>query len=395
MTPTALSTLRIPGIRRRIPGLVSAIMPAYNVRPYIADAVESVLSQADAAVELLVIDDGSTDGTAEYLADYAARDSRLQLRTADHGGPNAARNLAIPRARGEYLTFLDGDDLLLPGAYARARAALERSGSDFAVAPYERIVNGVPDPGPAWIRDAHRTARIGVHVEDYPSVLVNAVQWTKVYRRSFWDRSVQRFPTAGFYQDQVVSARAYGASTSIDVLDTVAVGWRSRDDRSSMTQQQATVGNMQDRFRTATESLEILGRTKGADVRNARLVQYLSYDIANTAGYVPGASDEFWNGLVQRLRAFSELVPNRKLWNEVPAQHKVLYELIRRDARAEAEGFIAQKGRTASLFSGDIRENGVFIRLPYWQDERVDLPEWVFRANPRQAKKLRKDATGA
>lgn len=92
--------------------LVSVVIPAYNCEKLIASALDSVLSETYAPFEVIVVDDGSTDGTVRILESYG---DRIRLFRKTNGGPAAARNLAVSKARGEYLAFLDGDDLWLPG----------------------------------------------------------------------------------------------------------------------------------------------------------------------------------------------------------------------------------------------------------------------------------------
>lgn len=94
------------------PGLVSVMMPAFNAEPYIAEAIESLLQQRYAAWELIVVNDGSTDHTAEIVAQFA--DERIRLFHQPNQGEAAARNKALDQAEGEYLAFLDADDAYLP-----------------------------------------------------------------------------------------------------------------------------------------------------------------------------------------------------------------------------------------------------------------------------------------
>lgn len=100
------------------PGLVSVVMPFLAARPYIAEAIESVRAQTYQGWELLLVDDGSTDGTAEIAIGYAEREpDRIRLLAHPDGrshGASAARNLALGRARGEFVAFLDADDVWLP-----------------------------------------------------------------------------------------------------------------------------------------------------------------------------------------------------------------------------------------------------------------------------------------
>ena len=94
--------------------LVSVIMPAYNAEKYIGESIESVLYQTYPYWELLVIDDGSTDSTKEVVRQFLDLDSRIKYYYQDNGKQGKARNLGIEKSKGEYLAFLDSDDLWFP-----------------------------------------------------------------------------------------------------------------------------------------------------------------------------------------------------------------------------------------------------------------------------------------
>lgn len=101
-------------------GLVSIIMPTYNRKHSIGDAIDSCLVQSYQDIEIIVCDDHSTDGTKDYIAKRMKEDSRIRYCTTPEGkkGANAARNAAIKIARGEFLTFLDSDDYLTADSIA-------------------------------------------------------------------------------------------------------------------------------------------------------------------------------------------------------------------------------------------------------------------------------------
>ena len=93
------------------PGLISCVIPVFNGERFLGEALESVLAQTYQPVEIIVVDDGSTDGTAEVAAHYHKQISFLRQ---SNQGPATARNLGLSVARGEYIAFLDGDDLWHP-----------------------------------------------------------------------------------------------------------------------------------------------------------------------------------------------------------------------------------------------------------------------------------------
>lgn len=89
---------------------ITVITPAYSVGRYIGEAMDSALTQTLLDFEYLVVDDGSTDNTADVVGQRAGADSRVRLIRTDHAGACHARNVAIMQASGEYIAFLDGDD---------------------------------------------------------------------------------------------------------------------------------------------------------------------------------------------------------------------------------------------------------------------------------------------
>ena len=100
---------------------VSIIMPVYNSEKYLKSCVDSILSQDFDSYELLLIDDGSTDGSPEICDDVARRDARVRVFHKENGGICEARNYGLQRAQGEYIAFSDHDDIVLPGFLLRRR----------------------------------------------------------------------------------------------------------------------------------------------------------------------------------------------------------------------------------------------------------------------------------
>jgi len=111
---------------------ITVITPAYNVGRFIGEAMDSVLAQSFGDFEYLVVDDGSTDDTAEVIGQRAAADSRVRLLRSNHAGACHARNVAVAEASGEYVAFLDGDDRWHPRFLQEQLSLLESAGPDVA-----------------------------------------------------------------------------------------------------------------------------------------------------------------------------------------------------------------------------------------------------------------------
>ncbi|WP_082850299.1 glycosyltransferase family 2 protein [Halioglobus sp. HI00S01] len=110
--------------------IFSVIVPAYNVEEYVAETIRSVLCQSESSVEVIVIDDGSTDSTLSVISDLASTDSRLRVFTGENRGLSSTRNQGILLATGRYVLFLDGDDKLKQNALEVCLCSHTESGLD-------------------------------------------------------------------------------------------------------------------------------------------------------------------------------------------------------------------------------------------------------------------------
>lgn len=90
--------------------LISVIVPCYNVMEYLPKCVESILSQTYKNLEIILVDDGSTDSSGKICDGYAAKDNRIKVIHKKNGGLSDARNVALDVMKGEYVTFIDSDD---------------------------------------------------------------------------------------------------------------------------------------------------------------------------------------------------------------------------------------------------------------------------------------------
>jgi len=129
----------VPGMPSRTP-LISVIMPCYNAAPFLRQAVESALTQTHANVELLLVDDGSTDASPQVAAELESLHSgRITLLRSDREGPYPARNRGLGRARGEFVAFLDADDYWSDDFLEKLLAALDQSGAALAYCGWQNV----------------------------------------------------------------------------------------------------------------------------------------------------------------------------------------------------------------------------------------------------------------
>ncbi|GAA2130645.1 hypothetical protein GCM10009760_03400 [Kitasatospora kazusensis] len=210
----------------------SVIVPVYQVQDYLAECLDSVLSQSCADFELIAVDDRSPDGCGALLDEYATRDDRLRvLHLPANVGLGRARNAGLAAATGDYVIFLDSDDTLTPGLLA---AVEDRLGTcqdpDILVYDYAR---SYADGRAVRSNSAPIFARPGADVFDLdqrPDLLdLLMVVWNKAYRRGYIEEQGLTFP-AGYYEDTPWTFPALLAAHRITMLDLVGVHYRQREE---------------------------------------------------------------------------------------------------------------------------------------------------------------------
>ncbi|MFJ4032542.1 bifunctional glycosyltransferase/CDP-glycerol:glycerophosphate glycerophosphotransferase [Streptomyces griseoluteus] len=208
----------------------SVIVPAYQVQAYLAECLDSVLSQSYADFELIAVDDRSPDGCGAIIDEYAARDPRVKaLHLAENAGLGPARNAGVDEASGDYLLFLDGDDTLTPHTLRALADRLAATGEpdvlvfDYARTHWDgtivrnRLADRLTEDGPAPFTLAGRPGLLRVLM----------VAWNKAYRRDFVTREGFRFPP-GYYEDTPWTFPVLMTAGSIATLDRVCVHYRQR-----------------------------------------------------------------------------------------------------------------------------------------------------------------------
>lgn len=113
--------------------MISVIMPVYNVENYIEKCLDSVCNQSFKDLEIICVNDGSTDNSLKLLEDYAKRDSRIKIITQENGGIGHARNTGLKNATGEYVLFVDSDDFLCENSLDELYYNINSNNSDLVI----------------------------------------------------------------------------------------------------------------------------------------------------------------------------------------------------------------------------------------------------------------------
>ena len=320
--------------------LVSIVVPAYGVEAYLPQCLDSLLAQTWQHWEAIVVDDGSPDRSGEIAEAYASRDARFRVVHVANGGLGSARNVGVSHARGEFLAFLDSDDVLPASSLAVLTGSLTESGSDFvtgSIVRWER--EGLHEP--PWMKRLHSPGR-SLRIAERPEILGDVFAWNKVFRRSFYDDAGLRWPEGVRYEDQPTTTRAFMTGT-FDVLPAIVYQWRIRDDGSSITQQRSSLSDLSDRWTTKRLSYAEVCSSSDAAVAEVFLDRVLAGDLWRYFLEIPHASEEWWELLRDGVREFWG-EPRSLTGSGLPPVHRLCGWLVEQERRADAAALMGWAG---------------------------------------------------
>lgn len=194
---------------------ISVIVPAFNAGEFLEECLRSIAGQSFSDIEVIVVDDGSSDSTLSIAQSMARGDSRFQVLSVPNGGVSRARNLGVDRANGEFITFVDADDALHPDALRLMLKALRTSGADVCIAGFRKFRKEIPKPS----RDSGKV-RVFSYEEAmgkalYQELLLNS-PWGAMIRRSILGD--KRFREGVRYEDLDAFYRFYEGAGKIAYL---------------------------------------------------------------------------------------------------------------------------------------------------------------------------------
>lgn len=202
--------------------LISVIMPVYNVERYLSQSIESVLNQDYRNLELILIDDGSPDGSGAICDVYAAKDSRVRVIHQENGGAAAAKNAGLKIAAGTYLSFVDSDDYLEPNVYGYMVRTLQEHEADAVQFSFRDVYTNREEPQlltPCVMNGSEYLARFA---KDWTCPLL----WNKLYKRCLFEGVF--FEEGHKIDDEYFTYRGFLNPSRVVYDDVIIYNYRKR-----------------------------------------------------------------------------------------------------------------------------------------------------------------------
>jgi glycosyltransferase involved in cell wall biosynthesis len=167
--------------------LVSIVVPVYNVEKYLPKCLDSLVSQTYTHTEIVVVNDGSTDGSRQILQAFAGKDRRIKIVDKPNGGLPSARNAGVAVAAGEYIWHVDSDDYTEPDSLEKMVAVALRDNSDIVVAGYKRILNPEKPEEYSYVGPRFDHTISGAEaLRLMLCMVIGGDVWAKLYKRSLY-----------------------------------------------------------------------------------------------------------------------------------------------------------------------------------------------------------------
>lgn len=224
--------------------LISIIVPVYNVLPYLREALDSVLNQTYRHLEIIIIDDGSRDGSGSVCDEYLSN-PQVQVIHQENRGLSGARNTGLNHAKGDYITFLDPDDAFHPEMIEQLFKALSRQSADLAVCGYATYETedllGEGEKTESFHFEAKAAYISRDAINDLAEGNFPVIVWNKLYPKHIWE--TLRFPEGRFYEDIWIMPGILSHCDRIAIVPDALVYHRKR--ASSITST-FSIHNLQD-----------------------------------------------------------------------------------------------------------------------------------------------------
>ena len=316
--------------------LVSIVIPVYNVQRYIGMTIDSILAQDHENFELILVDDGSQDESPEICDEYAARDERIKVIHKQNAGVSIARNTGIAQATGDYLFFVDGDDLLYPDSLSVLVERAEATGADVVSGNVQRT-KGTRSWQSWHHKQSHVADRSNVSLPELPELLYDTVVWNKLYKLDFWRKQGFAFPEGVIFEDMFLAYQAYDKANHIEVVSQPIYQWRVREEESSATQQKGSLKNVVDRelaLAQLWDAIKTSGSREMIEVFLRKLAEGdLWFNVSGIAEDVP----EFNEALCRLVRTYWKLVPEH-IRADISAERRTIYNALARGKALEVPG---------------------------------------------------------
>ncbi|MEV6265142.1 glycosyltransferase [Streptomyces sp. NPDC051784] len=350
---------------------VTVVIPAYNAATTIGKALQSAVNQTYEMVEIVIVDDASTDGTLDIVKGFAGHNGRVRVlrRPTNSGGVGAPRNMGIAQAAGQYVMFLDADDELPPRACELLVAGALETGSDITAGKAVRV-NRATNETEGWAPEVYALRRTVPGLAEFPLMLADPIAAAKLYRVDFLRGNGVWFPEGVFYEDTYFSTVAGCLADGITVITDPVYRWMWEPDGGSITGRTGELRSITDRVAVhrATDAFLLERGLWSLKVRKDS--KFLAHDLRLYMRALSEGDPEFQQGFAEIASNYLFTLSEEAFELCDPVDRVRAYLLMYQETEAALTTLdYAQRRSTLSSFL--VEEEG----RVYWSGDHLHLPD--------------------
>lgn len=323
--------------------LVSVVISVYNTEKYLEECLDSVLNQILKEIEVICIDDKSTDNSLNILEKYAKKDPRIKvLKNEKNTGQAVARNIALKEVKGEYTTFVDSDDKIELDAYEKVYNFSKENKQDMIIFNAIRF-----DENKEWPSELHEKSIIGetiteTNIIEHNEFIYDTGIWNKLIKTSFLKENNIEFVDK-LYEDLLFSMELFIATDSVGVYPDVNYYWRKRrNTNKSTTQSRTDIKNIEDRIFISKEIIKLFNSNKKYNCLMIPLYKkLLKFDFRLYIDQIENGNEEYKNIIISEIKPIIESFP-KEIFDDLDEIDKIKYNLLT-DEKIDSLCFITEK----------------------------------------------------
>lgn len=309
---------------------VTVVIPIYNLGELLLNAVDSVQRQTLKNIEVLLVDDCSTDDSLSIAEKVAQTDPRIRAiqMPANSGGVGGPRNLGIREAAGRFILFLDGDDLLDRHAlFGMYNMAIENE-LKLVCGLMERVEVESGSRG-AWYPEYYKESQIVPAIEDLPGILDDTTATNKLYETAFLRENSFVFAEGAHYEDLEFTARAFVESGSFGIYAQPVYSWLvyPNELRQTITNQRASIKNLTDRLDALRRVEQVIEQHGSEELRIASETKLLKHHLRLYINDILTADDEFATEVLQLIQPLLVSI-SAETWKTLHPAERWLYGMV-------------------------------------------------------------------
>lgn len=344
---------------------VSVIVPIYNVEEYLEECLASLLRQGEISFEVIMIDDGSTDGSGVIAKRFEDEYENFHYHLIENGGLGHARNYAIQFVQGKYIAFVDSDDVIVDETYEKMFLLAEKNGSELTICNVARF-----NSKQVWSSVLHKRVFYNIkqktHIMETTELINDTISCNKLILRSFYQKHDFHFPENIVYEDIPVTIPMHIFANHVSVLEEIGYCWRVRDGASkSITQNTSSMSNLKDRL-TVLNMLNkfFADHVKEAVLHEAMQKKILEVDLmifVNVCKTVP--KDQALQ-IIRTVKDYIKKNIDQSVFEKLTILNKQKYSYVMQE---DVEGLVSTcEYGESKYYNAKISENNgaLFVELP-------------------------------